>query len=178
MPIRGSTAVRFAFSTDGLSSDLHPPDHEGVFPPSALAVVDNLNDLSLSFEFGEDFRSDEAAWVDGADLLAIKHGNGMPTFTVLDAGLREIDSWEIRHAGVGTAFACADTDGDLIVGGRRHRVARRDGRSLVEPLATPDGARDCQLESSDVLGSMSLGCIGRSNRFWFQSLNWFRSLKR
>ena len=45
------------------------------------------------------------------------------------------------------------------------RLAYDAAGNIVEmesvPAAGPDGARDCQLERSDVLGSTSLGCIGR-----------------
>ena len=156
----GLSSARFAFSTNRLGRVLGEPD-VGSLPQEALVVLENLAERTSTFDY-EIYRSRHARWVAGTDRLAVWQQK-RSKFSILDAGLGELDSWTLPEHDVGELFACP-TEGGLVVAGYRQRTVYKGPDVIVDTLAFPEGTKDCALSGP------FLDCMGgfecrRDSRF-------------
>ena len=141
--VPGSTLARFAFVTDALSAELAKSDDSGHFQRTALVVVTDLTERAISH--GYEFSIGDALWIDGTDQLIVWERSNARV-AVLDEGLEELDAFSSSDWKKGATLACR-RDGDLFIATDSRRTIRREGESVVDGLATPDGFEGCRVET-------------------------------
>ena len=156
--LQGSTSARFAFFTDALAAEFAQP-HEIYedFQRGALVVLANVAEkgntmrrIAMSHHYG-DSASGDALWVEGTDQLLVRERKRARVL-LLDDRLNEVDAWPDDGWKSWAALACGKGE-DLFLATGDRRMVRRNGESMVDALAVPDGFEDCAVDNTRFRGT-------------------------